>query len=379
MATTASVWAQDASEPHVFRLEYTAGAFACYPFNADVQWLGKPAGEAREFSDPDALAGSMNTGPDPESKIEFLWLPSKGALHIDLNRNGDLADDEAYKTNSPGSSKNSQTFPGVVLAGYGPTESRQWKVDIMLYSFGSHYQSFQIGMRSGWKSEIELAGKKYLLGTQDNLSRIFSDKESSSRDRMVFLGKPGDSLGNVSNSDNSIPLMKNGLFLDGRMYDLEFDFEDSESGETVAARFTERQDPMGACELAGKDIQRATLTGDGATAVLFDPIGTLPLPCGDYSSQKIVLGRTDPQNRFSAERHRNLLIEEGTTATLKMGGPLANRINVARQGRTFELSYSLVGAGGEKYESGIPNYSNPPQFLVYKNDRIVDSGKFEYG
>ncbi len=70
-------------------------------------------------------------------------------------------------------------------------------------------------------------------------------------------------------------------------------------------------------------------------------------------------------------------VKPGETAQLKVGGPLTQGITVERQGKMFRLGYDLKGIGGETYT--MTNRSSPPEFAVYRGDRKVGGGKFEFG
>jgi len=39
----------------------------------------------------------------------------------------------------------------------------------------------------------------------------------------------------------------------------------------------------------------------------------------------------------------------------------------------------LKGAAGEEYSISNPDKRNPPQFVIYKGDRQLASGSFQYG
>jgi hypothetical protein len=43
------------------------------------------------------------------------------------------------------------------------------------------------------------------------------------------------------------------------------------------------------------------------------------------------------------------------------------------------MAYQLVGAGGEAYQLANQDRSHPPEFAVFKGDKKIASGKFEFG
>ena len=65
----------------------------------------------------------------------------------------------------------------------------------------------------------------------------------------------------------------------------------------------------------------------------------------------------------------------GSTAADKQ----TNSVDVERSGGTLTLKYRLVDSIGNEYASMNNRRDNPPVFAVYKGDKQVGSGKFEYG
>jgi len=70
-------------------------------------------------------------------------------------------------------------------------------------------------------------------------------------------------------------------------------------------------------------------------------------------------------------------VGEDKPAVLKVGAPLKQILKAERQGRVLTLDYQLLGIGGENYVRD--DRDNPPTFTVYKGDKKIASGTFEYG
>jgi len=66
----------------------------------------------------------------------------------------------------------------------------------------------------------------------------------------------------------------------------------------------------------------------------------------------------------------------GEPAILKAGGPLEQRITVQRKGQLLAMDYRLIGAAGESYRN---DRRYPPTFTIYKGDKEITSGKFQFG
>ena len=67
------------------------------------------------------------------------------------------------------------------------------------------------------------------------------------------------------------------------------------------------------------------------------------------------------------------------SVTLAAGGPLNNTVTANRQGRDLRLDYKLLGAGGQAYSLVRHGPAVQPEFAVYKGDKKIASGKFEFG
>jgi hypothetical protein len=74
----------------------------------------------------------------------------------------------------------------------------------------------------------------------------------------------------------------------------------------------------------------------------------------------------------------SVAIIENETATLKVGGPLSSSVEVQRMGNVLRLSYILTDVGGHSYTSS-QRADKPPTFSIYKGDKEIASGSFEYG
>ena len=64
---------------------------------------------------------------------------------------------------------------------------------------------------------------------------------------------------------------------------------------------------------------------------------------------------------------------------LNVGGPLTNSVTASRHGQDLRLDYRLVGAGGQSYQLANQDRSKPPEFAIYKGEKKIASGAFEFG
>jgi len=146
----------------------------------------------------------------------------------------------------------------------------------------------------------------------------------------------------------------------------------------MAAGLCNAQDPpTGVLKLEGNHLDYIELLAkDGHTERITRPEETVELPPGEYRLQQARLkGGYTYSRRVSGYDWVTVAVDK--PATLKVGGPLVPTIKVQRQGRILRLSCELLGAGGEAYTGG--DRSKPPTFTVYKGQKKIASGKFEFG
>lgn len=145
------------------------------------------------------------------------------------------------------------------------------------------------------------------------------------------------------------------------------------------SRAEAQKTPMGTLKLAGKSITSLKLqcAEDGQIEEFRRPEGSIELPLGEYRVQEVQLegGYTYDASMGSGRLQDPVVV--GQQETLTVGAPLKQTINIERQGRVLTMSYALLGAGGEQYTGG--DRSNPPRFIIYRGDKEIASGQFEFG
>ena len=134
--------------------------------------------------------------------------------------------------------------------------------------------------------------------------------------------------------------------------------------------------PPGVLKLAGNHLDYIELRAkDGHMEQITRPEETIELPPGEY-----LLGEVRLKGGYTRQRLGDIgriTVREGEQEILKVGGPLVPTVKAQRQGRVLRLSYELRGAGGETYTGGDRN--KPPTFAIYKGQKQIASGAFEFG
>jgi len=141
-------------------------------------------------------------------------------------------------------------------------------------------------------------------------------------------------------------------------------------------RAAESSGPTGTLRIDGVGVQRLRLLdGSAKSHVVEITDGVAELSPSAYTVTQIYL-----TNGLYTLTPKTLAVEvtADAEATLKVGGPLTQKIEAKRQGCMLVLPYSAIGIGGAQY-AGILARSGPPTFDVYKGGRKIHHAKFEYG
>ncbi len=134
----------------------------------------------------------------------------------------------------------------------------------------------------------------------------------------------------------------------------------------------------GRLKIVGKAIEHLVLVDKDRKKHKFDtPDDILSLPPGRYYTEQVRLKGGFSCNLYSRTSTNSFKIDPNSTTELKMGAPLTQTITVNRTGKILRLGYGLHGIGKEEYTSS--DRSNPPKFAVYKGDKKVGGGEFEFG
>ena len=132
----------------------------------------------------------------------------------------------------------------------------------------------------------------------------------------------------------------------------------------------------GVLKLEGTHLDYIELHAKGGkTERITRPEETIELPPGEYRLQQVRLEGGYTWRSIGSTDWVTVAVDK--PATLKVGAPLVPTITVQRQGRILRLTYELRGVGGKTYTGG--DRSKPPTFAVYKGDKKIASGKFEFG
>jgi len=130
-------------------------------------------------------------------------------------------------------------------------------------------------------------------------------------------------------------------------------------------------------KIEGKNIERLILQSGNQKQTFENPGKSIMLEPGTYEISQLQLksgliyypsGNDTSPGPIQAG--------PGEPAVLKAGGPLEQRIKLERKNQILEMDYRLIGGAGEWYRN---DRRYPPIFSVYKSDKEITSGKFQFG
>ncbi|MBZ5499418.1 MAG: hypothetical protein LAP85_23720 [Acidobacteriia bacterium] len=318
---------------------------------------------------------ALKIGPGQNDFIGFAVNFTSRTLYLDLNQNLDLTDDPqgVYKSVMVrGPSGYFAYFRGVRLDLGNNGINRRYLLE-PFYFLGEN--STSIGIRSLYEGEIELQGRKWLFQVQDNL-----DGQFDAQDKFLItpVARSGDPKA-LTYRPMALPRI---LFIGGNQYQLAFAFGAASGVALVTATLTEHRSPMAEVTLDGKFVRRLILQGDARLAILESPGRTVTLPADNYRIQTVYLVPAADKpvlTGVSTSETSRITVAAGAPNRLQIGAPFVSSVRAERKGSSLLLSYVLKGAAGEEYTVMTPDRRNPPKFVIYRGDRQVASGNFQFG
>ncbi len=305
---------------------------------------------------------ALRFGKGPSDFIGMAYDVAAETLYIDANRNLDLTDD-GPGVKGGGSLYGSGVFSDVHIEVFHDGIAVPYVLDITI--FGNYYLSATV--KSGWRREIELDGKQCIMGVSDNLNGIFDSEDS-----FVFDHERHREARLPSATPGETPLPQ-WLYFEGQSYRIESAFRALDDETVVAVTLTPIMEDLMDIAFEGQLVSRVLLKGRDQEYGLLDwPVSAMRIPSGAYTPYQVRI-----LDSFSGYPKSAVRLASGGNTLLKTGGPLNPHVSVSRSGAYLSLDYSLRGVDGTQY-SADRSFDNP-RFAVYRGDRRIAEGRFEYG
>ena len=306
------------------------------------------------------VRGNLQFGSSADQFVPFIWDQHQGKLYLDLNRDQDFTDDAGGVFTCSGPlrySPNYQTFLNVRLSFKTARGTHPALMDITLYDFNQVQGSY--ATRSYWAGKAVLQGKEWELGFVEDVAG-----NAGSTDRGYLLLRPWAERDRAFNlQDGSLDGFQfcRNVFFNGQALHLDCTSMQDGGAPRYRLALEPRQAELGELRVTGKFVKRLLLPGKSFTVVMDHPEPVVKVPVGSYGHCQVQLKQGSAEAyrqmaRFAASSTGNATtISARQPTVLNVGGPLTNSVTVGRRGRALNLSYQLLGAGGETYQfAGCP-------------------------
>lgn len=377
MLLTAGAMFAAAGDEHTFEMQWQKDGFS----DSVSSRLDRtePFAKEPDFGQREILRGELSIGPSEKRELMgFAWDKSEGKLYADLNRDGDLTNDPngvLETSDSRNGQYCNQNFPTFPVSFSTVQGVYHYRLRAFLQKYAERYKNALFYVDSGYAGTTELYGRRWTFKVVDKLAGAIGQGNQWS----VFSAD-----NSISNSIRSLPLPMS-LFLDGRCYDISFEFKKSEKpSPSLWCTLREKTVPTGKLRVEGKWIQRLVL-GDGQILILSEPVeGVATVPAGNFTVKQCSLNYDPTLPEVSPIRLEEIkvYVPDSNEGVLRIGGPLNSQVRVQRMGKVLKFDYELIGAGGEKYDAQqVTRYDNSkkPSVAIYKGNMLLATGEFEFG
>jgi phenylpyruvate tautomerase PptA (4-oxalocrotonate tautomerase family) len=409
-------------------LEYQETSFEFLFRNVPVERRLAPFPKEPASAHGPVVQGVLKFGGNPSNAIPFVWQGGAKKLFLDLNRNQDLTDDPAgvipaTALFSAGASFIHQMFTNVPLSFPASSAGAPMLVDLELGMDLARRPGeplFTACLRSYWQGKVTREGHEWQVGLMQNLSDqpgsfqrgelLLRPWVERNRRFIASCEVPMDTLALAWTGKNWMVRASDAfafspkVFFEGHACQLDWSAEPRGREESLALRLTEQQTALGELRITGSFIQRLVLTGGPYVVVLAQPPASVNLPPGRYHPYRVWLKQGKAEAYFNygmpqsgkanvveeitgsqmpvlgpPPSEQAVVVDEGRTAVLAVGGPLTNSVSAAHRGRNLLLRYRLIGAGGGEYWLEAGRDGKPPQVTIRKSGKKIGSGQFEFG
>jgi hypothetical protein len=364
--------------------EATTLYLECKPAGADLGRIG--FADIRSSVPPASVSKAPNAGAPGllygELRIDtnrwlLAWHKPDGRLFVDLNRNGDFTDDAGGSFASDGA--NRRRFTNIVVRAPVGGVMLPLSVDIDLARSNGREN---VTLRSWFAAKVEVNGRAWQVGF---VPRIGPWRRFGYQSPLLVVRpweKREESFGMFDEQPGFWRFRANQFEKKVFLQDAAFQLNLTPSSEKPNAPFRveliPQQPKLGEIAITGRFIELLSLEKDSDYAVLLhNPAPTVWIPAMTYS--KVSVRLQHGADTATSVSDKIVSVKEKAQAQFAVGGPLKNLVTTRRSGGNLHLDYSLVGVGGEGYTLAAQDRLKPPKFAIYKDNRRLATGKFEFG
>jgi hypothetical protein len=365
----------------VANLEYREGtnSLVTYPVNRRAE----PVAFTKEpdFGQRQVERGTLRFGSYTNFVIPYALDQARSRLYLDLNGNLDLTDDPGGMFTYLAHDRYSHlTVSNVHLAFQTPAGTRRFLVDLRLGDYGpggsEHGLGGSISLRSLWAGKMALRDNEWQVGLVAN-----PGGPPDSPGAGYLLLRPwaarNEPIGPHYTTPDLIPLPRR-LYWQNQAWLVNCQLEGQGGVARWKLELEEEPAKVGELKISGALLHRVVLIGEPeVTAVLDAPGPVVRLPVGRYVVSKAWLRKGATQALATPDK--SFTVSDQGAATVTLGGPLTNSVTATRRGQSLQLTYHLVGAGGDTYRLIGREAAAPPRVAFYRAGKKLAAGEFVYG
>jgi hypothetical protein len=321
--------------------------------------------------------GFLCFGGQAGRDLPFIWDQTRRRLYLDVNRNQDFTDDSsaAYEAGGSGPPVRAD-FSNVRIPFQTGGADVVLVCSLNLYQYAPEQIGGSVIARSFWAGKLVLEGKDWQVGLVPNLSFTQPAQQG------FLLLRPWSERDEPIDTQNSCTCLPwpGLLFFDGRAYATEATYTPQNEKQNYTLKLTPKDTELGELKLTGRFIRSLALLDRNRAVILNSPEPVVKVPTGAYAGYRVCL-KAGTNQAFLKERFygKSNLVEVTASrqVVLAVGGPLTNCVVATRLGRNLNLTYRLAGEGEREYQIAGPRLQ--PEFVAYRGDKKVATGKFEFG
>lgn len=319
------------------------------------------------------VRGAFGFGGATNEYTGFLWDHTANRLYLDLNGNGDLADDSG----SPFAGEYEgfmQLFRRLKLNLRGSSGKSAYLVDLRLGSGAPGQFQCTVAVRSVWQGHLELGGRTWQIGLAANPLAGPGAKPQ------YFLFRPWEVRNEPLRLNPGTPYLADWsekMFLAGQAFSVSANYTNQDGALHYWLSLTPAQASLGRLQVRGQFLYRLILKdASGYEAILDSTFDDEPVPAGSYQNAEVWLRHETGEAFYMGALPVHIRANE--RLTLVAGGPLTNTVTAQRRGEDLVMTYRLTGLRGLEYKLS-DNRTNPPSCRILAGDKELALGKFAYG
>ena len=374
LAFTTSTLLADVMNEYTAELEWSKTGFSSFIDGKVVS--------ARFPSEPDIestheiIRFKLHVGYNNNKTLNLIYDFDTENIYVDSNLDGDLTNDTegTYKVTSKKSGRYVTFSKLINIAG------KSYALNFYIRPQRTAERAYAI-CRSAYWGQVQLEGDQWYVAIVDTPDGQLTRAETFGF-RKYYDVEEGKLPGFRFYYHDNMP---NEVLVGSKSYSICYSYSDDNKASIT---FTETQPETGIIKFDVNKLHSLILVqytdNFEADRIAFPDFNNIQeLPLGKWYINRILLDNGIDQpclGYFNDDRY--LVVDKANPTEFVAGTPLKHSVSITRFRNNFNIDYELTGKGGEKYLYGSllnDSQGNQPKLEIYKGDRLIHSGEFEYG